>query len=55
MHTDLRQAGADRRSPQTLMSSIEADFWEEPVKIEAESIYWIPIDEAAYLHTFTDS
>jgi hypothetical protein len=32
------------------MPSIEADFWAELAQILAESIGWIPLDEAAYLH-----
>ena len=32
------------------MPSIEADFWVELAQIQAESIGWIPLDEAAYLH-----
>ena len=30
--------------------SKEADFWEELAQIQAESIGWIPLDQAAYLH-----
>ena len=33
-----------------MMSFIEADFWGELSQIQAESIGWIPLDEAAYLH-----
>jgi hypothetical protein len=36
------------------MSSIKADFWEELVHIEAESIGWIPLDKNAYLHVGAD-
>ena len=32
------------------MPSIEADFWAELAQIQAESIGWIPLDEATYLH-----
>ena len=32
------------------MTSIEDDFWAEPAQIQAESVGWIPLDEAAYLH-----
>jgi len=32
------------------MPSIEPDFWLELAQIETESIGWIPLDEAAYLH-----
>jgi hypothetical protein len=32
------------------MPSIEAEFWAELAQIRAESIGWIPLDEAAYLH-----
>jgi hypothetical protein len=32
------------------MPSIEAEFWAELAQIQAESIGWIPLDEAAYLH-----
>jgi hypothetical protein len=38
-----------------LKNSIEADFWAELAKIQAESIGWIPLDEAAYLHIGSDS
>ena len=30
-------------------STVEADFWRELAEIEAESIGWIPLDDA-YLH-----
>ena len=33
-----------------MMSFIEADFWAELAQIQAESIGWLPLDEAAYLH-----
>ena len=33
-----------------MMPSIEADFWAELAQIQAESIGWAPLDEAAYLH-----
>ena len=33
-----------------MMLYIEADFWAELAQIQAESIGWIPLDEAAYLH-----
>jgi hypothetical protein len=36
------------------MASIKADFWEELVHIEAESIRWIPLDKNAYLHVGAD-
>ena len=29
---------------------LEADLWSELAQIQAESIGWIPLDEAAYLH-----
>ena len=32
------------------MPYIESDFWAELAQIQAESIGWIPLDEAAYLH-----
>ena len=32
------------------MVSIEEDFWTELAQIQAESIGWIPLDEAVYLH-----
>ena len=32
------------------MPSIEADFWAELSQIQAESIGWMPLEEAAYLH-----
>ena len=35
---------------QTLMPSIEEDFWAELAQIEAESIGWIALDESAYIH-----
>jgi len=37
------------------MASIEADFQTELVQIEIESIGWIPLDEAAYLHIGSDT
>ena len=37
------------------MPSIEADFWAELAQIQAESIGWIPLDEAAYLHLGSDT
>jgi len=37
------------------MPSIEADFWAEFSQIQAESIGWIPMDEAAYLHIGSDT
>jgi hypothetical protein len=36
------------------MASIQADFWAELAQIQAESIGWIPLDEAAYLHIGSD-
>lgn len=36
------------------MNSIEQDFWEELAQIEAESIGWLPLDEATYLHIGSD-
>jgi hypothetical protein len=30
------------------MRSIEEDFWAELAQIEAESIGWLPLDEAAH-------
>ena len=38
----------------TNTDSIEADFWAELSQIQAESIGWIPLDEAAYLHLGSD-
>ena len=32
------------------MEAIEADFWAELAQIQAESIGWIPLEEATYLH-----
>ena len=37
------------------MPSIEAEFWAELAQIRAESIGWIPLDEAAYLHIGFDT
>ena len=37
------------------MPSIEADFWAELSQIQAESIGWIPLNEAAYLHISSDT
>jgi len=37
------------------MRSIEEDFWAELAQIEAESIGWLPLDEAAYLHVGSDA
>ncbi len=37
------------------MASIEADFWAELDQIQIESIGWIPLDEAAYLHIGSDT
>jgi hypothetical protein len=37
------------------MPSIEAEFWAELAQILAESIGWIPLDEAAYLHIGSDT
>jgi hypothetical protein len=37
------------------MASIEADLWAELAQIQAESIGWIPLDEAAYLHIVLDT
>ena len=37
------------------MRSIEEDFWAELAQIEAESIGWLPLDEAAYLHIGSDA
>ena len=39
----------------TTIDSIEADFWAELAQIQAESIGWIPLDEAAYLHIGSDT
>ena len=36
------------------MSNIEQDFWAELAQIQAESIGWIPLEEAAYLHVGSD-
>ena len=32
------------------MNFIEQDFWAELAQIQAESIGWLPLNEAAYLH-----
>ena len=37
------------------MPSIESDFSIELAQIQAESIGWIPLDEAAYLHIGSDT
>ena len=37
------------------MPSIEADFWAELSQIQAESIGWMPLGEAAYLHISSDT
>ena len=37
------------------MVSIEEDFWTELAQIQAESIGWIPLDEAVYLHVGSDT
>ena len=37
------------------MTSIEEDFWLELAQIQAESIGWIPLDEAVYLHVGSDA
>ena len=37
------------------MLSLEADFWAELSQIQAESVGWIPLDEAAYLHIGSDT
>ena len=37
------------------MPSIEADFWAKLSQIQAESIGWIPLDLAAYLHISSDT
>ena len=39
----------------TTTDSIEPDFWDELAQIQAESIGWIPLDEAAYLHIGSDT
>ena len=39
----------------TTIDSIEADFWAELSQIQAESIGWIPLDEAAYLHISSET
>ena len=39
----------------TTTDSIEPDFWDELAQIQAESIGWIPLDEAAYLHISSDT
>ena len=36
------------------MRSIEEDFWAELAQIQAESIGWIPLDVAVYLHVGSD-
>jgi hypothetical protein len=36
------------------MPSIEDDFWNELVQIQAESIGWITLDEGVYLHIGSD-
>jgi hypothetical protein len=38
-----------------LKNSIEANFWAELAQIKIESIGWIPLDEAAYLHIGSDT
>ncbi len=37
------------------MRPIEADFQAGLVQIQAESIGWIPLDKAAYLHIGSDT
>lgn len=37
------------------MPSNEEDFWAELAQIQAESIGWLPLDEAAYLHIGSDA
>ena len=37
------------------MPSIEADFWAELAQIQAESIWWMPLEDGAYLHIGSDS
>ena len=37
------------------MTTIEEDFWLELVRIQAESIGWILMDEGAYLHVGSDA
>ena len=37
------------------MPSIESAFQAELAQIQAESIGWIPLDEAAYLHIGSDT
>ncbi len=37
------------------MVSIEEDFWTELAQIQAESIGWIPLDEAVYLNIGSDA
>jgi hypothetical protein len=37
------------------MALIEADFLAELAQIQIESIGWIPLDEAAYLHIGSDT
>ena len=37
------------------MVSIEEDFWTELAQIQADSIGWIPLDEAVYLHVGSDA
>lgn len=34
--------------------TLEEDFWAKLVKIQAESIDWIPLDEGAYLQVGSD-
>jgi hypothetical protein len=38
-----------------MMSFIEADFWAELAQIQAESIGWLTLDQAAYLHLGSDT
>ena len=37
------------------MPEIKSDFSAELAQIQAESIGWIPLDEAAYLHIGSDT
>ena len=37
------------------MASIHADFVTQLAQIQAESIGWIPLNEAAYLHISSDT
>jgi hypothetical protein len=38
-----------------MMPPVEADFWAELGQIQAESIGWTTLDQAAYLHFGTET